>query len=137
MHREIKLAIAIDLNFEGLLAAVTRNAGDMSVSELAEQFNKLATRAKSNNLKPDDLQDFEVNESVDAAQLSKITAVRDIIQTTPPHDIQTLARTLEVIIDGASPEDATVLRNALIKKTPTTVKRRRNSPDEQLSGDWR
>ena len=91
----------------------------------------------SPSLEPKDLQDFEVNESVDAAQLSKITAVRDIIQTTPPHDIQTLARTLEVIIDGASPEDATVLRNALIKKTPTTVKRRRNSPDEQLSGDWR
>ena len=91
----------------------------------------------SPSLEPKDLQDFEVSESVDAAQLSKITAVRDIIQTTPPHDIQTLARTLEVIIEGASPEDATVLRNALIKKTPTTVKRRRSSPDEQLSGDWR
>ncbi len=56
LHREIRLAIAIDLNFEGLLAAVTRNAGDMSVSELAEQFNNLVTRAKSNKLSPDELQ---------------------------------------------------------------------------------
>jgi 2-oxoglutarate dehydrogenase E2 component (dihydrolipoamide succinyltransferase) len=56
LHPEINLAIAIDLNFEGLLAAVTRNAGEMSVSKLAEQFNDLATRAKSNKLTPDDLQ---------------------------------------------------------------------------------
>lgn len=56
LHREINLAIAIDLNFEGLLAAVTRNAGDMSVSKLAKLFNDLVNRAKSNKLSPDDLQ---------------------------------------------------------------------------------
>lgn len=56
LHRKINLAIAIDLNFEGLLAAVTRNAGDMSVSELATQFNDLVIRAKTNKLMPDDLQ---------------------------------------------------------------------------------
>jgi len=56
VHPQINLAIAIDLNHEGLVAAVTRNAGDMSVSELALSFNELITRAKTNKLKPDDLQ---------------------------------------------------------------------------------
>jgi 2-oxoglutarate dehydrogenase E2 component (dihydrolipoamide succinyltransferase) len=56
VHPEINLAIAIDLSHKGLVAAVTRNAGDLSVSKLAEQFNDLVTRAKSNKLKPDDLQ---------------------------------------------------------------------------------
>lgn len=56
VHSEINLSIAIDLNHEGLLAAVTRNAGSMSVSKLALQFNDLITRAKTNKLKPDDLQ---------------------------------------------------------------------------------
>jgi 2-oxoglutarate dehydrogenase E2 component (dihydrolipoamide succinyltransferase) len=56
VHPQINLAIAIDLNHEGLLAAVTRNAGSMSVSKLALQFNDLITRAKTNKLKPDDLQ---------------------------------------------------------------------------------
>ncbi len=56
VHGEINLAIAIDLNHEGLVAAVTRNAGSMSVSQLAENFNDLITRAKTNKLKPDDLQ---------------------------------------------------------------------------------
>ena len=56
VHPEVNLAIAIDLNHEGLLAAVTRNAGALSVSKLAEHFNDLITRAKTNKLKPDDLQ---------------------------------------------------------------------------------
>jgi pyruvate/2-oxoglutarate dehydrogenase complex dihydrolipoamide acyltransferase (E2) component len=39
-----------------LLAAVARNAGAMSVQQLAVTFNDLVTRAKTNKLKPDDLQ---------------------------------------------------------------------------------
>jgi 2-oxoglutarate dehydrogenase E2 component (dihydrolipoamide succinyltransferase) len=56
VHPQINLAIAIDLNHEGLVAAVTRNAGEMSVSSLALSFNDLITRAKTNKLKADDLQ---------------------------------------------------------------------------------
>lgn len=56
VHPEINLAIAIDLSHKGLVAAVTRNAGELSVPKLAEQFNDLVTRARSNKLKPDDLQ---------------------------------------------------------------------------------
>ncbi len=56
VHNDINLAIAVDLNFEGLVAPVVRNAGDLKVSELAERFNDLGARAKSNNLTPDDLQ---------------------------------------------------------------------------------
>lgn len=55
VHPEINLAIAIDLSHRGLVAAVTRNAGELSVSKLAQQFNDLVTRARSNKLTPDDL----------------------------------------------------------------------------------
>ncbi|MDH3747268.1 MAG: 2-oxo acid dehydrogenase subunit E2 [Gammaproteobacteria bacterium] len=55
LHPEINLAIAIDLNHEGLVAAVLKNAAGLSVSELAIAFNDLATRARSNKLTPDDL----------------------------------------------------------------------------------
>lgn len=82
------------------------------------------------------VESFEVKKSTDAAQQSKITAVQDIIAKTPPHDVHTLAKTLETIIDGASPEDATVLKNALLKKS-SSVGRRRGIADEQLSDDWR
>ncbi len=56
VHAQINLAIAIDLNHEGLVAPITRNAGEMSVSGLALSFNDLITRAKTNKLRPDDLQ---------------------------------------------------------------------------------
>ena len=56
VHKEINLAIAIDLNHEGLVAPVVRNAGDAPVSKLSELFNDLAQRAKAKSLQPDELQ---------------------------------------------------------------------------------
>ena len=56
VHADINLAIAIDLNHEGLVAPVVRNVGDFSVSNLATRFNDLATRAKTKKLQADDLQ---------------------------------------------------------------------------------
>lgn len=56
VHKDINLAIAVDLDFEGLVAPVVRNAAKLKVSELAERFNDLVTQAKSKKLNPDDLQ---------------------------------------------------------------------------------
>ena len=55
VHGDINLAIAIDLNHEGLVAPVVRSAGSLSVSKLAESFNDLVTRAKTRKLTADDL----------------------------------------------------------------------------------
>jgi 2-oxoglutarate dehydrogenase E2 component (dihydrolipoamide succinyltransferase) len=56
VHKDINLAIAIDLNHAGLVAPVVRDAGSSSVSGLAEAFNDLATRAKTKRLTADELQ---------------------------------------------------------------------------------
>jgi 2-oxoglutarate dehydrogenase E2 component (dihydrolipoamide succinyltransferase) len=56
VHKAINLAIAIDLNHEGLVAPVLRDAAGTSVSKFSESFNDLATRAKTKALKPDELQ---------------------------------------------------------------------------------
>lgn len=56
VHKDVNLAIAIDLNHAGLVAPVVRDAGSLSVSGLAESFNDLATRAKTKRLSADDLQ---------------------------------------------------------------------------------
>ena len=56
VHKDIILAIAIDLNHEGLVAPVVRNAGNLSVSKLAESFADLASRARTRALTPDELQ---------------------------------------------------------------------------------
>ena len=56
VHDELHLAIAIDLDFEGLVAPVVRNADSLSVSGLAKQFNELAGKAKTRKLTADELQ---------------------------------------------------------------------------------
>jgi 2-oxoglutarate dehydrogenase E2 component (dihydrolipoamide succinyltransferase) len=56
VHKDINLAIAIDLNHEGLVAPVIRDAASLSVSALAESFNDLVGRARSKKLTADDLQ---------------------------------------------------------------------------------
>ncbi|MCC9604193.1 polyphosphate kinase 2 [Stieleria sp. JC731] len=88
-------------------------------------------------LTTDGVETHVVGEATKAAQESKISAVRDMIEKTPPHDVHTLAKTLEVIIEGASPEDAAVLRSALLKRSPGPAGRGRVSADDQLSSGWR
>jgi len=56
VHDHLNLAIAVDLDFEGLVAPVVRDAGDLTVSTLAESFNELVGKAKSRKLTPDELQ---------------------------------------------------------------------------------
>lgn len=56
VRKAINLAIAVDLNLEGLIAPVVRNAAELKVSELAQRFHDLATRAKASTLTADDLQ---------------------------------------------------------------------------------
>lgn len=56
VHSDLNLAIAVDLNHEGLVAPVAMNASGLSVSKLAEQFNVLVGKANSGTLTVDDLQ---------------------------------------------------------------------------------
>lgn len=55
VHRRIHLGIAVDLNFEGLVAPVVHDADALSVRGLARAIRDLAVRARSKQLSPDDL----------------------------------------------------------------------------------
>ena len=54
-QRRINLGIAVDLNFEGLIVPVIKDAAGKSVPQLARQINDLAARARAGRLKPDEL----------------------------------------------------------------------------------
>ncbi len=79
---------------------------------------------------------FVVNESVESARAAKISAVRDIVNEVPPHDVDTLSRVLKAIIDGTSVDDAVVLREALLENPDMAVSSA-PQPDDTLSADWR
>ncbi|MGH3357853.1 MAG: 2-oxoglutarate dehydrogenase, E2 component, dihydrolipoamide succinyltransferase, partial [Nocardioidaceae bacterium] len=53
-HGSINLGIAVDTE-QGLLSVVIHDAGDLSLSGLAQRIADLAARARSNKLKPDEL----------------------------------------------------------------------------------
>jgi 2-oxoglutarate dehydrogenase E2 component (dihydrolipoamide succinyltransferase) len=55
LHKAVNLGIAVDLNFDGLIVPVVRNAHDMSLPQLARAINDVAQRARGNRLKPDEL----------------------------------------------------------------------------------
>lgn len=55
VHNYVNLAIAVDVNFEGLLAPVVHGADDMRLRAISRSVNDLAARARSRELSADDI----------------------------------------------------------------------------------
>jgi 2-oxoglutarate dehydrogenase E2 component (dihydrolipoamide succinyltransferase) len=55
VHRDVHLAIAVDLDFQGLVAPVIRNADGKRLRLLAREVRDLADRARSKQLLPDEV----------------------------------------------------------------------------------
>lgn len=81
---------------------------------------------------------FEVDQAIAAAQVSQASAATDILQAaSSAGDMDSVARTLEAILAGASPDDAEMLRKTLLKGEEPTVERLPVAPDDQLADGWR
>jgi pyruvate dehydrogenase E2 component (dihydrolipoamide acetyltransferase) len=55
LHRRINLAIAVDMNFEGLIVPVVHDADQLRLPALARSMADLARRARSRELNADDI----------------------------------------------------------------------------------
>jgi pyruvate dehydrogenase E2 component (dihydrolipoyllysine-residue acetyltransferase) len=55
VHRDLHLGIAVDLDFQGLIAPVIRNADGKRLRLIAREIRDLAARAKRKQLGPDDV----------------------------------------------------------------------------------
>ncbi len=86
---------------------------------------------------PRGIETHAVSEAVDAALEAKKNAVRDVLKLASKGDNVSLAKALEAIMTGASPEDAAALREALLNKDETPAERLPASPDDLLASDWR
>ena len=56
VHNYVDLGIAVDLEYEGLLAPVIRNAETKRLRALAREISDLANRARTRKLGPDEIQ---------------------------------------------------------------------------------
>ena len=81
------------------------------------------------------IESFVVDESVEAAQQSKIVAVNDILDHAGSGSPE-LVESLKAILAGASPEDAEALRDALVRN-PEIAQALGGDPDDELADDWR
>jgi len=55
LHDEVHLSVAVDLDYEGLLAPVVRDAHDKRLRAIARDIHELADRARNRQLGPDEL----------------------------------------------------------------------------------
>ncbi len=55
LHNEVTLSVAVDLNYEGLLAPVVREAHEKRLRAIADDINDIAVRARNKQLGPDEL----------------------------------------------------------------------------------
>jgi len=55
VHNYVNLSVAVDLDFEGLLAPVVHEADDKRLRAIARDINDLATRARTKKLSADDI----------------------------------------------------------------------------------
>ena len=74
LHKRINLGVAVDLNLDGLVVPVLKDAGGKSLAELARGINDLATRARSGKLRPDDMTEGSYTISNNGAYGTLITA---------------------------------------------------------------
>ena len=54
VHREINLGISVDLDFQGLVVPVVRQADDLRLLTMADRFRTIAARARARQLGADD-----------------------------------------------------------------------------------
>ncbi|RPI83451.1 MAG: polyphosphate kinase 2, partial [Planctomycetaceae bacterium] len=97
---------------------------------------RVAQGDRAPSLRPAGIEAFEVAEASDAATVSKVVAVSDIITAQAAHDIPSLVRSLDAIIQGASPEDAKLLKRVLVRG-PSTSDDGLARSDQELSAEWR
>jgi 2-oxoglutarate dehydrogenase E2 component (dihydrolipoamide succinyltransferase) len=80
LHRRVNLGIAVDLNFEGLMVPVLKDAAGMALPRVARAVHDLASRARAGKLRPDDMTECTYTISNNGAFGTLLTAA--II--TPP-----------------------------------------------------
>ncbi|HMV05999.1 MAG TPA: polyphosphate kinase 2 [Accumulibacter sp.] len=86
---------------------------------------------------PAAMEAYDVAEATSSAIEHKKVALRDIIAHATVGDSASLAKTLEAIMTGSSPDDAVALRKALLGKDEPPPAKQATSPDDELATSWR
>lgn len=108
-----------------------------SAAQRAAQPRKASAGDVAPARTPSAMEAYDVAEATSSAIEHKKVALRDIIAHVSVGDTASLAKTLEAIMTGASPDDAQALRKALLAKDEAPAAKPPTSPDDELATSWR
>jgi pyruvate dehydrogenase E2 component (dihydrolipoamide acetyltransferase) len=74
LHKRVNLGIAVDLNLDGLVVPVVKDAASKGVEKIAKEINNLSKNARANQLRPDDMTEATYTISNNGAFGTLITA---------------------------------------------------------------
>lgn len=80
---------------------------------------------------------FEVREATEGAEAAKLAAVRDVLSNAGPDEMATVARWLQAVIEGTSPDEAMSLRAAALHEDQPVFGDLPIDPDDELAKNWR
>jgi polyphosphate kinase len=83
------------------------------------------------------LEEFVASQATEAAQDKAVAAALELVGPDAPGTPGERARQLRAMLDGASPDDKKVLREALLGRAGGVGKDDEKNPDEELAADWR
>jgi polyphosphate kinase 2 len=100
-----------------------------------------AARGDVSPVKGRSLEAYVAHEATEAAQDKSIEAVKTLLNPAAPGTAGDRAQALRAILEGAAPDDATVLRRMLLGEDAAAGKRKARAvlvnPDDELAPDWR
>ena len=70
----------------------------------------------SPDLTPAGIDDYEVEGATDAAREAKVNAVRDVLTNAKPDEMAAVARWLDAVLAGTSPDDFGTLRRVILEQ---------------------
>ena len=82
------------------------------------------------------LEKFVASEATHSAQSKVVAAALELVKPNAAGTAAQRANALRAILEGASPDDALVLRKALTGRT-LAAKDKGANPDDELTTDWR
>jgi 2-oxoglutarate dehydrogenase E2 component (dihydrolipoamide succinyltransferase) len=116
LHRRVNLGLAVDLNFEGLVVPVLKDAAGLKLPQLARAAHDLASRARALKLRPDDMTECTYTISNNGAFGTLLTA--PII--TPPQ-VAVLStdavRKRAVVVEGEAGDTVAVRPVGMLAQT--------------------
>jgi len=90
----------------------------------------------SPNLSPGGIEDYVVGEAVDGAVDERLNVVRDVLTNARPEDRLAVARWLNAIVDGSSPDELPGLRRVILEQDEPVFGTIPMDSDDQLVEAW-